>query len=165
MGIYKRGGVYWYKFMWQGSLVRESAKTGNDKTARKLESAHRTRLAEGLVGIREKKIVPSLAEFCKQRITPYAEPRTSWIWYRAGMRALQKYAPLASMPLDEIKGEHAASFASWRLSQEVVPGYGEQFAPSPAPNSEARRRLGSYRECAEDSTTRGRSAARTSHHT
>jgi len=25
MSIYKRGGVYWYKFMWQGELVRESS--------------------------------------------------------------------------------------------------------------------------------------------
>src|SRR5215831_18487715 len=55
MSIYKRGDVYWYKFMWQGRLVRESTKQGNDKTARKMEAAHRTRLAEGPVGIREKK--------------------------------------------------------------------------------------------------------------
>jgi hypothetical protein len=32
----KRGscGVYWYKFMWQGKLIRESTKQGNDKVAR-----------------------------------------------------------------------------------------------------------------------------------
>lgn len=122
MGIYKRGDVYWYKFMWAGKVIRESAKTGNDKTARKIEAGHRTRLAEGLVDIREKKVAPTFSQFCKDRIEPYAKPRTSWIWYRAGMRALQKYAPLAAMPLDEIRGEHAAGFASWRLSQEVVPG-------------------------------------------
>jgi len=27
---YKRGKVYWYKFMWQGKLIRESTKQGND---------------------------------------------------------------------------------------------------------------------------------------
>ena len=44
----KRGscGVYWYKFMWQGRLVRESTKQGNDKIARQMESAHRTSLAK-----------------------------------------------------------------------------------------------------------------------
>ena len=31
--IYKRGKVYWYKFMWQGRLVRESTKQKNDKVA------------------------------------------------------------------------------------------------------------------------------------
>ena len=44
----KRGscGVYWYKFMWQGILIRESTKQGNDKVARQMEAAHRTSLAK-----------------------------------------------------------------------------------------------------------------------
>jgi hypothetical protein len=58
MSIYKRGDVYWYKFMWQGLLVRESTKQGNDKVARQMEAAHRTSLAKGEVGIREKKPAP-----------------------------------------------------------------------------------------------------------
>ena len=53
--IYKRGELYWYKFMWQGKLIRESTKQGNDKVARQMEAAHRTSLAKGEVGIREKK--------------------------------------------------------------------------------------------------------------
>ena len=47
MSIYKRGEVYWYKFMWNGKLVRESTKQGNDKVARQMEAAHRTSLAKG----------------------------------------------------------------------------------------------------------------------
>ena len=47
MGIYKRGEVYWYKFMWQGCMVRESSKQGNDKVARQMEAAHRTSPAKG----------------------------------------------------------------------------------------------------------------------
>jgi len=35
-------GVYWYKFMWNGTLVRESTRQGNDKVARQMEAAHRT---------------------------------------------------------------------------------------------------------------------------
>ena len=31
--IYKRGKLYWYKFMWNGKLVRESTKQGNDQVA------------------------------------------------------------------------------------------------------------------------------------
>ena len=46
MAIYKRGKTYWYKFMFQGQLVRESTKQGNDKVARQMEAAHRTRLAK-----------------------------------------------------------------------------------------------------------------------
>ena len=34
--IYKRGKTYWYKFMWNGELVRESTKQGNDRVARNI---------------------------------------------------------------------------------------------------------------------------------
>jgi hypothetical protein len=60
VSIYKRGGVYWYKFMWKGELVRESTKQGNDKIARQMEAARKTALAKGEVGIREKKPAPTL---------------------------------------------------------------------------------------------------------
>jgi integrase len=46
VSIYKRGVVYWYKFMWHGEMIRESTKQGNDKKARNIESAHRTRLSK-----------------------------------------------------------------------------------------------------------------------
>jgi integrase len=46
MSIFKRGNLYWYKFMWNGEMIRESTRQGNDKKARNIESAHRTRLAK-----------------------------------------------------------------------------------------------------------------------
>jgi len=46
MSIYKRGGVYWFKYMWSGEMIRESKKQGNDKKARQIEAAHKTRLAK-----------------------------------------------------------------------------------------------------------------------
>ena len=122
MSIYKRGGVYWYKFQWKGALVRESTKQGNDKVARQMEAAHRTSLAKGEVGIREKKSIPSLAEFLEHRIEPWAKRRTSWIWYRAGMRCLIRYRPLANLPLNEIQGEQAGDFAAHRLSEGLQAG-------------------------------------------
>jgi integrase len=115
-------GVYWYKFMWQGKLVRESTKQGNDKVARQIESAHRTSLAKGEVGIREKKSVPTLATFCSLRVEPWAKARfeavchKNWTWYRTGIRALTGYKPLAGSPLDQITSELASQFASHRLS-------------------------------------------------
>src|SRR5205814_10492220 len=94
-------GVYWYKFMWNGKLLRESTKQGNDKVARQMESAHRTSLAKGEVGIREKKIVPTLEEFCRKRVEPRAmatfekpAPKT-YRWYRCGINALKSYKKLA----------------------------------------------------------------------
>ena len=121
--IYKRGKVYWYKFMWQGKLIRESTKQGNDKIARQMESAHRTSLAKGEVGIRDPKVLPTLNEFCKVRIEPWArstfEKTTlkSWLWYRTGIRALTRYKPLSDARLDEITGELVSAFASHRLNE------------------------------------------------
>jgi len=122
MSLYKRGGVYWYKFMWQGKLIRESTKQGNNKVARQMESAHRTSLAKGEVGIREKKAVPTLAEFCSSRVEPWAKARfetvchKNWTWYRTGIRALAGYKSLAGAHLDQITSELASGFAAHRLS-------------------------------------------------
>lgn len=121
--IYKRGKTYWYKFMWQGRLVRESTKQSNDKVARQMESAHRTSLAKGEVGIREPKSHPTFADFCTDRVEPWAKAtfekscHKNWTWYRTGIRALSAYKPLAGARLDEIAGELASEFASHRLRE------------------------------------------------
>jgi integrase len=116
VSIYKRGDVYWYKFMWKGQLVRESTKQGNDKVARQMEAAHRTSLAKGEVGIRERKPVPTVAEFCKKRFEPWCESVTTlktWRdFYRVGLLAIKEYAPLANLTLDCIGSERIADFAS-----------------------------------------------------
>jgi integrase len=122
--IYKRGKVYWYKFVFNGALVRESSKQGNDKVARQMESAHRTALAKGEVGIREKKPAPILSEFIEKRFEPWAKatfekasPKTWLDWYRVGLRALKAYSPLADPKLNEITSETVADFASHRQAQ------------------------------------------------
>src|SRR5207302_4775586 len=107
--IYKRGKVYWYKFQWNGKLVRESTKQGNDKVARQMEAAHRTSLAKGEVGIRDKKQSLMFVEFCDKRFEPWAKatfekssPKTWLDFYRVGLRAARNYKPLANLRLDEI---------------------------------------------------------------
>jgi integrase len=122
MSIYKRGDVYWYKFMWNGKLVRESTKQGNDKVARQMEAAHRTSLAKGEVGIREKKSVPTLSEFCEKRFEAWIKSTTAektWLdFYRVGLRAIKGYRLLANLKLDEITSENAAEFAAQRRAQK-----------------------------------------------
>jgi integrase len=110
--------------MWQGKPVRESTKQGNDKIARQMESAHRTSLAKGEVGIREKKPSPTLGEFIDNRFEPWvkatfekASPKTWFDWYRVGLRALNSYQPLSRCKLEEITGEKIAEFAAYRQSE------------------------------------------------
>jgi integrase len=116
MSIYKRGDVYWYKFMWQGKLVRESTKLGNDKVARQMESAHRTSLAKGEVGIREKKPAPTLKQFLKQEFLPYAEtvhaakPLTLR-YYKQGVEMLLA-SKIAGIAIDLISDQNAQRFVA-----------------------------------------------------
>ena len=118
-------GVYWYKFMWKGKLIRESTHQGNDRIARNMESAHRTSLAKGELGIREKKPAPTLSDFLARRFEPWAKARfernvpKTWLWYRTTMRGILKYKPLASALLDEITSEKISSFAAHRQSLKM----------------------------------------------
>ena len=120
--IYKRGKKYWYKFVWQGHMVRESTKQGNDKIARQMESAHRTSLAKGLVGIRERKPVPALAEFAAKEFMHWvkstfsAKPNT-YVWYRGGVRRLSEYEPIASTKLDAITGDIILGYVAHRQAK------------------------------------------------
>src|SRR6266851_7547701 len=56
MGVYKRGQTYWYKFLFQGQLIRESAKTNSKTVAREAERARRRDLELGInrIGKRER---------------------------------------------------------------------------------------------------------------
>ena len=109
--------------MWNGKLVRKSTKQRNDKVARQMESAHRTSLAKGEVGIRDPKPIPTLSDFCTVRVEPWAKARfettcfKNWTWYRTGIRALTKYKPFANARLDQITSELASEFASHRLQE------------------------------------------------
>jgi integrase len=123
MSIFKRGRVYWYHFVFDGQHVQQSTKQGNPRIARQMEAAHRTALAKGEVGFREKKVVPTLNEFCRNRVEPWARSMfeqtsvNTWRWYRAGLRSIYDYLPIADLKLDEITGETGADFAAHRQSQ------------------------------------------------
>jgi len=118
-------GVYWYKFMWKGEMVRESTRQKNEVVARNMESAHRTRLANGEVGIRERKAVPTLGTFATLQFLPWAEatfaakPKT-WLWYRNGVRRLNCYGNLSDCAIDQIAGEHIAGYVARRQSEGLL---------------------------------------------
>jgi integrase len=121
MSIYKRGKIYWYKFTFNGEAIRKSTRQTNQHTARNMESAHRTSLAKGEVGIRDKKPAMTLGEFCRKRFAPWVEStssRKTWRdFYRVGLLAIQAYSPLACLRLDAITRERIADFASHRQAE------------------------------------------------
>jgi len=88
-----------------------------------MESAHRTALAKGEVGIREKKPSPTLSDFIEKRFEPWAKARfeksslKTWRdYYRVGLLAIKKHKPLAGAALGSITSEAVADFAAHRQS-------------------------------------------------
>jgi hypothetical protein len=55
---FKRGRIYWYKFMWNGEMVRESTRQTNQNAARQMEAAHRASLAKGEVAFENRSRFP-----------------------------------------------------------------------------------------------------------
>jgi len=51
MALYKRGGTWWYKFIFAGKLIRESAKTSRKTVAQESERNRRLELEKTLAGI------------------------------------------------------------------------------------------------------------------
>jgi len=118
--IYKRGSIYWTKFQHSGRMIYKSTGQTSATKARQVEARLRSELAMGNFGILARKAVPTLREFCSDRIEPWAKstfeqasPKT-WLWYRFGIEALKKSAALAKVKLDEISPEQIAEYASER---------------------------------------------------
>ena len=100
MAVYKRGGVWWFKFSWNGESLRESTKQGNKRIAEQIESARKTQLAKGEVGIRDRAPVVTVAEFIKRDFLPHVEAhfagkRTTLAYYRVQLGHLTSFPPLA----------------------------------------------------------------------
>jgi len=120
MAIFKRGQVYWYHFLFNGKHIQESTKQRNPRVARNIEAAHRTALANGEVGIRERKQL-SLADFLKAEFLPFvvskfkaAKPRTLR-YYQYGAKTLQA-SDFASLDVRDITDQHAGQYAARRSS-------------------------------------------------
>jgi integrase len=106
VAIYKRGGIWWYGFMFNGQRIQESTKQPNKRVAEQMEAAHRTSLAKGEVGIRERKPVPTLRDFAarfQEAIeTQCAEKPRTVEFYKRKLGLLLANDPLATAKLDVI---------------------------------------------------------------
>jgi len=118
--IYKRGDTYWVKFQFQGKMIYKSTGQTSRTKARQCEARLRSELALGNFGILAKKAMPTLMEFCEERVELWAKstfeqasPKT-WLWYKFGLDALKKSPALGNVKLDEIGPEVVAEYASER---------------------------------------------------
>ena len=106
MAVFKRGNVWWYKFNFRGEQIRESTKQKNKRVAEQIEAAHKTGLAKGEVGIRDRKPVPTLAAFAPRFIeaieTQCADKPATVSFYGAKLKQLLQYERLAAAQIDSI---------------------------------------------------------------
>jgi len=115
MAVYRRGRVWWYRFTWNGKPIRESTKQTNRRVAEQIEAAHKTSLAKGEVGIRQKKRTPTLDEFAENDFLPhvrsrFADKRSTLAYYQIQVRHLTGFPPLASAPVDAVTPEIISGF-------------------------------------------------------
>jgi integrase len=126
MAVYKqpKSKYWWYKFTWNTEPIRESTKQTNKRIAEQMEAAHRTALAKGEVGIRDKKPVPTLAEFAEGDFLPFvrstfaAKVKTQK-YYEYGVKSLLSFERLSTARLDSITTEGIAAFVATRQNRGV----------------------------------------------
>lgn len=118
MSIYKRGKTYFYNFWFNGKHIQATTKQGNPRVARQMEAAHRTALAKGEVGIRDRKSI-TLAEFLQTEFLPFVEAKfgsskaRTLRYYHYGVQTIQALE-FASLDISEISDQHAAQYAARR---------------------------------------------------
>lgn len=114
--IYKRGGVYWFNFRFNGEHIQRSTHQGNGNVARTMAAAYRTKLAKGEVGLEEREIVPSLSAFKERfldeiRVRRADHPETI-DFYASKYSGLLRYPPLAQARLNRIDEKLIAEFTA-----------------------------------------------------
>ena len=119
MAVYKRGRVWWYRFTWKGKPIRESTKQTNKRVAEQMEAAHKTSLAKGEVGLRDRKPAPTLRQFATADFLPFCRstfaPKTKTLsYYENGTARLLEYSAIADESLDTISTEQIAGYARHR---------------------------------------------------
>jgi len=119
MGVYKRGRVWWYRFTWKGEVFRESTKHTNKRIAEQIEAAHKTSLAKGEVGIRDRKPAATIRQFATGDFLPFcrstfAAKVKTLSYYENGTARLLEYSAVANESLDTITSEAITGYARYR---------------------------------------------------
>lgn len=120
MALYKRptSKYWWMKFHFDGELVQQSTKCKNKGDAQTVESAFRTQLALGKVGIKPKKEAPTFKDASKKFLdwskVKHAEKTTERRGYFA-VQILDAY--FGKKKVDKIEKKDVENFVVWRSNQ------------------------------------------------
>ncbi len=108
MSVYKRpdSKYYWFKFTFKGKPYQRPARVKNKREAETIESAFRTLLANGVVGIEDQTPAPVLREFAQSFIdyiqTRHANKPETVKFYANRLKRLLEWETLRETHLDRI---------------------------------------------------------------
>jgi integrase len=120
MSVYKRGGVYWYDFWFQGQRYRQSTGLNNKTAALRAEAIRKAELAEGRAGIMQRRPCPTFERFVTDEFLAWSEkqheahPRTHKR-YRVSSKPLIAF--FGKLPLDAISSGQVEKFKLARASE------------------------------------------------
>ncbi len=121
MALYKRANskYWWMKFTFGGELVQQSTKAANKRDAGTIESAYRTQLALGKIGIEPKVKAPTFSkaveDFLLWSKAEHAGQPTTYRRYYFSCQTLKNY--FGAVKVDRIQKKHIEDFIVWRSGQ------------------------------------------------
>jgi integrase len=118
MAIYKRGKTYWFSFVFNGQRVQQTTKQKNRAAARDIESAYRTKLAKGEVGISQPKIIPTFLAFAKwfeeKMKADHANKPKTLAYYTTCLKHLTAFPDFQRARLDDVRAPLISEYIAWR---------------------------------------------------
>jgi integrase len=121
MALYKRPNskFWWMKFTFEGSLFQQSTKVANKRDALTIESAYRTQLALGKIGIEPKVKAPTFSkavdDFLLWSKAEHAGQPTTYKRYYYSCQTLKNY--FGAVKVDRVQKKNIEDFIVWRSGQ------------------------------------------------
>ena len=123
MAIYKRGGVWWMDFRFEGKHVQKSTKLKNKRDAESYERAFRTQLVNGDVGLDKKPVPPifdqAMTEFLSFVEVEHRDKPNTVRSYTNTSRSLTAF--FGKIPIDHVNAAAVEKFKQWRCNQKTRP--------------------------------------------
>lgn len=121
MSLYKRGGVWWFKFRFAGQAIRESSKSNSRTLARAAEHSRRRELEQGFNRIERQRVAQLFSVAAESWLAAkeaHLAPRSVAI-ERANLKHLNPF--FGKMLLCDIRGEEVARYQAARLQEGAAP--------------------------------------------
>jgi hypothetical protein len=122
MSVYRRGKVYWFKFYFEGRLIRESAKTELKTLAKKAQEQRRRELEEGYNNVRgdaRGRRIRTVGEVAEEYLVAYELRHRAVVFIRYAVGHVVRI--LGSEMLVDITDDVVKAYQSARLKEVAAP--------------------------------------------